>query len=302
MEKNSILSHINLEQVGEITQNTNIFVSQFTSPTQFSGLHAFSKLKSRFKLVLFYDENLPTKHINRLKSYTGIILCKYSNSSNLYRFIPIIKSDLNFEHAFICEIKLSRFSWMYMIKLFENVIKSQMNNNTYIIQLAGNLIPENIELEYKFNIKTWYRISKNYIIIKKNNEFPIELLENAYVNSHSDTQLTLSMMQYIQDNKIEFNYKILQYGNRIPIYYWLEIVKPSQNVINKFLTLMGSVDTDINCYIKQYEFNRRRELYSLINKNIKDLSFFEDPKLIKCIRRIITYFNNNDNIIYNKKW
>jgi len=186
---------------------------------------------------------------------------------------------------------------------FEKVIKAKSQYNTYILPLAGELANENLELESQFDLKQWYRLSPDDIIIKQGNEFPTEILDTIFNgDKNSEHYLMLSMMQYLQDNQINFDYQISIFGNRIPLYYWLERVKPSEDKKTEFMTLMGSTGQTIEDYIKLYEYQKRKGLYNMIRRKFGDYSFFEDPRLIKCIKRMVLYFDNDDRIIYSKKW
>jgi len=300
----SILSSVDLRNTANLTENDDILVSQFESFSQFRGLYEFSRIGSRFKLVVFYDETLPASAIYKLNNFQNVITCKCSKSSQLYRYIPIIKSTLKFNHAYICDIGLSRFYWRQTILSFEQVIKTRSNYNTYIIPLAGELAQENLNLESQFSLQTWHRLSKHHLIIKKGNEFPPEILNNLFESDipHGGDTLMMSMIQYIQDNQITFNYQVLVFGNRIPFYYWLEHVKPSEEQKTEFMLKMGSIGQTIEDYLKIYEYQKRKELYMMIQRKFGDYSFFEDPRLIKCIKRINTYFRNDDSTIYCKKW
>jgi len=298
----SILESVKLGNTSSLSENDDIFVAQFSSFSQFRGLYEFSRIASRFKLVVFYDESLPASAIYKLNNFPNIITCKFSKASSLYRYIPIIKSDLKFNNAYICDIGLSRFYWRQTILAFEQVIKTQSKYNTYLLPLAGELIQENLDLEAKFNLQSWHRLSKDHLIIKKDNEFPTEILDETFNNNESDEVLMMRMMQYIQDNQITFHYQVLIFGNRIPFYYWLEHVKPSEDKKTEFMTKMGSTGQTIENYLKIYEYQKRKELYVMIQRKFGDYSFFEDQRLIKCIRRINTYFRNDDHLVYCKKW
>lgn len=309
MRPTSILDNIDLSQVAPLVENQNILVSQFSSFSQLRGLFEFEKMGPKYKLLLFYYEYLSSKVIQRLKEYSNVITCKYSEASDLYKFIPMIKSDLNFSHAFICDIGISRFYWTNVIGSFDQILGINSDQNTYLIPLAGELIDDNFSLRNEFKLNTWHRLSPDHLIVKNGNEFPLELLDSRFKTDDSIPKLMLSMMQYIQDNLIGFNYQILIFGNRIPFYYWLEHVKPSENKKFEFLQKMINVDQikpilrpTIEEYIGNYEFQKRRELYWLIKENIRDLSFFEDPLLIDCIKRTLVYFKNPDNVIYSKRW
>lgn len=298
----SILDCVDLQPASKFTENDDILVSQFTSYAQFRGLYEFSKIESRFKLLVFYDESLPASVVYKLQNYPNVIICKTSTKSPLYRYIPIIKSELKFNHAYICDIGISRFYWRNTILSFEKIIQSGSQLNTYILPLAGELMDENLNLESQFALNTWHRLSPDHIIIKKGNEFPQEILDNTFLSDESEYYLTLSMMQHIQDNNISFDYQILIFGNRVPLYYWLEHVNPSEEKKAEFMTRMGVKTESIESYIKAYEYQKRKELYSAIRKNFGDYSFFENQRLIACIKRFNLYFRNSDQVLYCKKW
>ena len=301
MEKQSILDNVNLNEIADFVKNEDILVAQFESYDQFRGLYEYSKLGSPYKMLLFCDENLGPRAFWKLRSFDYVIICKYSKSSNLYKYIPIIKSELEFNHAFICNISRSRFSWMNILRVFEKTIKSRSNNNMYILPLAGELSNPNLELESEYNLETWHRIEEHNIIIKRGEEFPEHILEGAFLHGN-EKRLLLSMMQYIQDNSIVFDYQVSMFGNRIPIYYWLEVVKPSEEKKTEFLSRMGSHDKTVEEYISKFDHYKRREFYSLLKRNISNLTFFEDPRLIGCIKRIFTYLKNDNDIVYSKRW
>lgn len=298
----NILDCVDLSSIVESVENENIFVSQFSSYSHIKGLYEFQNLDSGYKLLLFYFDSLSTQIIKKLHSFKNVIPCKYSETSDLYKFIPMIKSELNFNNAFICDIGVSRFYWKNLIRSFRKILDAQLNQNTYIMSLSGELINENLEHEQEFKLQTWHRISPDHIIINKGNEFPQNILNDRFNTDESVTNLTLSMMQHIQDNQIDFNYQILIFGNRVPFYYWLEHVKPSEAKKKEFLSKMESQYQTVEEFIGSFEYQKRRELYDLIRVKIRNMSFFEDERLSNCIRRIFIYFKNHENTLYNKRW
>lgn len=298
----NICDYVDWQNVAHLTTNDNILVTQFREPSQLRGLYEFSRLNEpSIKMVLFYDKNLPPNIIQKLLRYKNVITCAYSKPSNFYKYIPIIESPLKYNLAYICDISMSRFYLRLFLSSFKKIIAENSQHNTYLLSLGAELAQENLDLESQFNLCSWHRLSPDDIVMKKYNEFPSEMLNDCF-DSDDVNYLMLKMMQYIQDNSISFDYKISSFGNKIPFYYWLERTDVTEEKRVEFLNKMGSTDSTVEDYLKTFTQHTRRELYSKIQYKFGDLSFFEDPRLIACIKRIITYFRYDDSIIYCKKW
>lgn len=323
----SIIDHIGLDNtiVNKFSSDDNIVVCVFSSIKQLRGLYEFSKYHIKYKMLLFYylspilnfvgdEDNCSREHANimlrRVAEYTNIIPCKYTiPCGNVIQYFISMSDILEFKNAYICDLALSRYTWSNVISNFNTAMKHRSNLNVYNIPLAGNLLEENLTYSEIGRINCWHRISHNSALIKPDNNLPIELL-NKFVfetsknprYNNKDTFLC-TIMEYIEENKIPFNYTIAVYTHRTPFYYWLEHVKPSEEKQSEFLELVNSDATDIRQFLEEYNYTRRKELYTKIRRSITDIdSMFEDTNVIKSIKRFHQYLSRSDNTVYCKRW
>lgn len=337
----SILNYVDFSEAEHLTENDNIVCCTLLKYGQsynklslhISGILEFIKLKTNYKMVIFYDESISNDIINLVKVSEKVIVCKYSVpfAEGLFgliiRYIPMFTDVIKFNKAYICNPNKNYVQWKQSLDILDS------EYNMYYIPLAAELLVRNVISRNLVDIKTWHRITGSPIIIKNGNQLPIEILnrflfetiytpeyqtviENMLIHENDkvsnkqgkfiygcDEIFLLSVMKYIEDNKIPFSYKVAGHTHRSPFYYWLEEIKPSEEKRKEFLKIVKSNDNSIEEFLNKYPGQKRYELHKLIQKSFNnDYSFFESDIIASCIKRFNNYSTKNNNIIYLKYW
>jgi len=304
------------------------------------GILEFINMKHNFKMLIFYDDSISEGIIESINISDKIIFCKYTSpnlgeSSGLFgtiiRYIPLFVDDLPFNYAYVCDTDRHFVQWNRDFKIFNNFIKKKITTHGFMIPLAGQLLVRNVAAYDLYDLKGWHRIAAYPFIIKHGNIMPISLMNEfifemvntpkyqavvEYILEHEyekasanqgkfvygcDELFLLSVMKYIEDNKIPFTYTVSVYTHRSPFYHWLEVIKPTEEKQKEFLTLVGGNYKNVNEFLQRYPNNKRFELYRLIKQKV-DPKFFDSDIIEECIKRFFVYLEYDDKALYLKKW
>jgi len=328
----SVLDCVDLNNgvLERFSSQDNIVVCVFNNLKQLRGLHEFSKHYTKYKMLLFYydsDNHFDNQYDNqcdnqdsgenskqsadimlrRVAEYDNIIPCKYTvPCGHVIQYVVMMTDLIAYKNAYICDIASSRYAWNNVMNSFVNVMKHQSGLNMYNVPLAGELLEECLLYSELGNIKFWHRITHNNMLIKPDNLLPIELLDKFVFETSRNPKYNkidiflCSIVEYIEENQIPFNYTIAMYTHRTPFYYWLEHVKPSKQKQLEFLNAVQSDAKSVRKFLEEYDHTHRKELYKKL-QNVKS-QVFEDTKVIECIKRFNQYLNRPDNTIYCKRW
>lgn len=303
-----------------------------------NGIMEFIKMNHNFKMLIFHDDSVGPEVIATLSETDKVIFAKYDTSfvgdnvglvGMIIRYILLFTNEVKYNYAYVCDTDRHVVQWKRDFKIFDNFIRKKITTYGFMIPLAGQLLVRHVAANKMYDIKSWYRISGYPFVIKSGNTMPIKLIndflfetvnteqyqgvveyileheyEKASVNQGKfvygcDELFLLSIMKYIEDNKIPFSYTVSVYTHRSPFYHWIEVIKPSEEKINEFLKLV-SCET-MNNFLQKYPNNKRYELYQLIKQKV-DPRFFESDLIEECINRFFVYLEYDERAIYNKKW
>lgn len=306
-----------------------------------SGIFDYLKIKNAPTMVLFHDDSIPAHIIKKWKLSKKLILCKFTNLGGLFgllvRYIPLFTDVINFKYASVLDVDRKIHQWKRDLYGFQSTVNSNIETNSYVIPLAGELLSRNLISDQICPVNIWYRISAYPVVVKYGNFLPISLIDNFIFNTVDtpeyqnvvnfileyeptkvdsrqgkfiygcDELMLLSVMKYLEDNKINFTYGINVYTHRSPFYCWLEHIKPSEEKQQEFLKIVGSEDSSVSEFLLKYPNPKRYELYALLrDKFDNDFSFFDDEKIIRCITRFVSYCcqdpKSDNNILYLHKW
>lgn len=344
----SILDYLDLSNIGELSYDDNILVSALFSFTEsynpmniyVQGVRTFTKIKSDFKLLLFYNDTISNDIIQEFKESGKVIPveCTYPDKESLFmvltRYVPMFTDIFKYNYMCVCDVDRTFTQWIRDIKWFTRGIKLNPKYNIYIITLAGELLPRNMESYKIYDIKTWHRISAYSMIIKHGNNLPLEIYNDfifnvvntpqynevlecihkyEYIKADkdqgkfiygSDELLLLAVMYYHEVNKIKFMYLLSTYTHRTPFYYWLEVIKPSKEKQKEFLKRVNFKRGTIRDFLALYPLDKRFKLYKIILDKFgkDDYVFFEDERVINCIKRFVSVIKENPNQIYIQNW
>lgn len=346
----SIIDYLDLSNINKLTLNDNIIViSLFTFAHSYKhisvyvdGINILIKMKYRFKLLLFYDDSIPSEIINDFEKNEIVVTCKCvcPISEGLFmmliRLVPMFTDIFKYNYMITADADINIKQCKQLINILDDAVKNKYENNYHLVSLASDLLPRVMGGDSIYHIKTWYRLVGHIMVIKFSNCLPINIFDNFIfnvVNSENydnvldniykyepdhikvnstrskfpygcDDIFMLAVMQYYEQNKINFIYSSMTTGFRIPFYYWLEVIKPSEKKQKKFLKLVKSNKNNVREFLYENGKDNFVKLYKLIQKTFgKDnYAFFEDEKIINAIRRYVHKCRLPKRSLFIKKW
>lgn len=282
------------------------------------GIKNYFSLNFNYKIVLFYDDSVPEEFINSLDVIPfKVNVPEYKQDIGhvgmfmmLMRYLPMLCDEFKYNNMIISDVDKTKQQWIRTIK---SINKSKYN--TFWIPLAGNLLVRNLATKNLVIGLDWKRISGYGMVIKGNQKYPPELLDDFifnvvktpeykeavdYILKHEymkanesqglfiygcDEIFLLYVYKYILDNQLPYEYNITQFTHRTPFYYWLENFDPSLETQEQFLKEAGLDYGNINDFLTDYKYTDSQKICTQILKNVKNLDIYFDNDIIESIIR-----------------